>query len=113
MNPFVANTDLVRDVPGYSTLNFFNSMFEDSNFDSIAEETNQYARQAMQTKLDPAWRETNAEEVKAFFALNILFGIKQSLFLLVQKSASQSPRSAKDFSDESFCENIPISSSKQ
>ena len=51
--------------------------FKDSNFDRIAEETNRYARHAMETKPDPAWRETDAEEVKAFFALNILFGIKQ------------------------------------
>ena len=52
-------------------------MFEDSNFDKIAEETNRYVQQVMDTKPDPAWRETDAEEVKAFFALNILFGIKQ------------------------------------
>ena len=52
-------------------------MFKDSNFDKIAEEMNHYARQAMETKPDPAWRETDSEEVKAFFALNILFGIKQ------------------------------------
>ena len=52
-------------------------MFKDSNFDRIAEETNRYARQAMETKPDPAWHETDAEEVKAFFALNILFEIKQ------------------------------------
>ena len=77
VNPFVANTGLVRDVRGYSTINFFNLMFKDSNFDKIAEETNRYARQVMETKPDPAWRETDAEEVKAFFALNILFGIKQ------------------------------------
>ena len=50
-------------------------MFKDSNFDKIAEETNRYVRQVMDTKPDPAWRET--EKVKAFFALNILFGIKQ------------------------------------
>ena len=64
VNLFVANTGLVRDVRGYSTINFFNLMFKDSNFDKIAEETNRYARQAMETKPDPAWRETDAEEVK-------------------------------------------------
>ena len=68
---------LVRDVRGYSTLNSFNLIFKDSNFDSIAEETNRYAQQARKTKPDPAWHETNAKEVKALFALNILFGIKQ------------------------------------
>ena len=75
VNPFVPNTGRVRDVQGYSTLNFFNLMFKDSNFDRIAEETNRYARQAMETKPDPAWRETDAKEVEAFFTLNILFGI--------------------------------------
>ena len=54
VNPFVANTGPVRDVRGYSSLNFFNLMFKDSNFDRIAEETNRYARQAMETKPDPA-----------------------------------------------------------
>lgn len=29
-------------------------MFKDNNFDRIAEETNRYARQAMETKPDPA-----------------------------------------------------------
>ena len=77
VNPFVANTGRVRDIRRYSTLNFFNLMFKNSNFDRIAEETNRYARQAMETKPDPAWRETDAKEVEAFFALNILFGIKQ------------------------------------
>ena len=81
VNQFIANTGLVRDVRGDSTLNFFNLMFKDSNFDSnfdrIAEETNRYVQQAMETKPDPAWRETNAKEVKAFFAFNILVGIKQ------------------------------------
>ena len=76
-NLFVANTGPVRDIQGYSTPTFFNLMFKDSNFDRIAEETNRYARQAMETKPDPAWRETDAEEVKAFFTLDILFGIKQ------------------------------------
>ena len=54
VNPFVTNTGLVRDVRGYSTINFFNLMFKDSNFDKIAEETNHYAQQAMETKPDPA-----------------------------------------------------------
>ena len=77
VNPFVANTSLVRDVQGYLTIKFFNLMFKDSNFDRIAEETNCYARQAMVTKPDLAWCEIDTEKVKAFFALNILFGIKQ------------------------------------
>ena len=71
VNQFIANTGLVRDVRGYSTLNVSNLMFKDSNFDRIAEETNRYVQP------DPAWRETNTKEVKAFFAFNILVGIKQ------------------------------------
>ena len=72
MNLFIANTSLVRDVQGYQPLTF-NLMFKDSNFDGIAEETNGYA----QKEMDPAWCKTDAEEVKAFFTLNILLGIKQ------------------------------------
>ena len=48
-------------------------MFKNSNFDGIAEETNGYA----QKEMDPAWCKTDAEEVKAFFTLNILLGNKQ------------------------------------
>ena len=87
-------------------------MFKDSNFDKIAEETNRYARQAMETKPDPAWRETDAEEVKAFFALNILFGIKQLPEVYSYWSKNQLfgvPKVQKDFSEELFCQNIAIS----
>ena len=52
-------------------------MFKEENFNRIAEETNGYARQMMAIKADPAWRETNADEIRAFFAVNIMFGIKQ------------------------------------
>ena len=52
-------------------------MFKEENFHRIAEETNRYARQSMETKPDRTWRETDAEEICAYFALNILFGIKQ------------------------------------
>ena len=48
-------------------------MFKNSNFDGIAEETNGYA----QKEMDPAWCKAEAAEVKAFFTLNILLGIKQ------------------------------------
>ena len=112
VNSFVANTGLVRDVRGYSTINFLNLMFKDSNFDKIAEETNRYARQVMETKPDPAWRETDAEEVKAFFALNILFGIKQLPEVYSYWSKNQLfgvPKVQKDFSEELFCQNIAIS----
>ncbi|PFX20609.1 Peptide methionine sulfoxide reductase MsrB [Stylophora pistillata] len=77
VNPFVQNTGPVTNVTGTSTLDFFKLMFKEENFDRIAEETNRYARQAMAIKADPEWRETNAVEIRAFFAVNIMFGIKQ------------------------------------
>lgn len=51
--------------------------FCESNFDRIAEETNRFARQAMETQADSAWRELDAKEIRAFFSVNVLFGIKQ------------------------------------
>lgn len=77
VNPFVQNTGPVTNVTGTSSLDFFKLMFKEENFDRIAEETNRYARQAMAIKADPEWRETNAVEIRAFFAVNIMFGIKQ------------------------------------
>lgn len=77
VNPFVQNTGPVTNVTGTSALDFFKLMFKQENFDRIAEETNRYARQAMAIKADPEWRETNAVEIRAFFAVNIMFGIKQ------------------------------------
>ena len=74
VNPFVENTGPVT---GTSALDFFKLMFKEDNFNRIAEETNRYARQMMAVKADPAWRETNADEIRAFFAVNIMFGIKQ------------------------------------
>ena len=47
------------------------------NFDRIAEETNRYARQLITTTADLTWYETNTIEIRAFFGVNILFGIKQ------------------------------------
>ena len=58
--------------------------FKDSNFDRIAEETNRYARHAMETKPDPAWRETDAEEVpevQKIFPRNHFAKISQYLHL--------------------------------
>lgn len=77
VNPFVANTGPVSNLTGYSAHDFFQLMFKEENFLRIAEETNRYPRQSMETKPDHTWRETKAEGIRAFFALNILLGIKQ------------------------------------
>ena len=77
VTPFEANTGPVSDLTGYSAYDCFKLMFKEENFHRIAEETKRYARQSMETKPDRTWRETDAEELCAYFALNILFGIKQ------------------------------------
>lgn len=75
VNPSVANTGIVRDVSRFSVLYYFRS--GKRNFHQIAEETNRYARQTMESNPDRSWYETDAEEICAYFALNIFFGIKQ------------------------------------
>ena len=63
-------------------LDFFYLMFDEDQFETIAGETNRYAiskkeakRRTKPTWNDPTWYATDAEEVKAFFGLNILMGI--------------------------------------
>lgn len=63
-------------------------MFSDEFFEHIAEETNRYARQEIQKKIqaggrgDPVWEqqeENTVQEMKAFFSTVIAIGInKQS-----------------------------------
>ena len=77
VDPFVQRTGPVTDVTGMSALDFFKLLFKDENFDRIAVETNRYAQQSIAVKTDPLWYETTADEIRTFFALNILFGIKQ------------------------------------
>jgi hypothetical protein len=45
-------------------------------FDTIAFETNRYANQKIAITPDPKWRPTDSFEIRAFFAINILMGIK-------------------------------------
>ena len=45
-------------------------------FAKIVEETNRNAQQCIRTKPDLSWYETTCEEIRAFVALNVLFGIK-------------------------------------
>ena len=44
----------------------------------VAEETNKYAELSINEKgRDPRWQPTDANEIRAFFNINIMFGIKQ------------------------------------
>lgn len=58
-------------------VDFFLLLFPTELLIKIVEETNRYAQQCIETKPDPRWYETTLEEIKAFLALNILFGIKR------------------------------------
>lgn len=77
VNAFVRRSGPVTDVTGTSALYFFKLPFKEENFDQIAVETNRYAQQSIAEKADPLWYETTANEIRTFFAVNILFGIKQ------------------------------------
>lgn len=58
-----------------SALDFFLLLWPEELFIKIVQETNRNAEQCIQTKPDPSWYET-CEEMRAFVALNVLFGIK-------------------------------------
>lgn len=62
---------------GAEPLDYFQLFFSDTTFKLIADETNKYATQ-MQTEkgvVDSKWRPTTTEEVKVYFAINIMMGI--------------------------------------
>ncbi|XP_069752086.1 piggyBac transposable element-derived protein 4-like [Narcine bancroftii] len=62
-----------------SPLDYFSLLWPSTLFDTIAEETNRYAVQCQEKagKRDPSWIPTESQEIKAFFAINIMMGIKQ------------------------------------
>ncbi|XP_067826911.1 piggyBac transposable element-derived protein 4-like isoform X1 [Heptranchias perlo] len=62
-----------------SPLDYFSLLWPDTVFDTIAEETNRYAMQCQEKagKMDSFWIPTDAHEIKAFLAINIMMGIKQ------------------------------------
>jgi hypothetical protein len=73
------NHDLEYDA---SALEYFYLLFDEARFEDIANETNRYAaakkeakRRTRPTWDDPLWFPTTAQEVKAFFGMNILMGI--------------------------------------
>jgi len=57
-------------------IDFFHLMFPEELFIAIVDETNKYARQCIRNKPDPKWYDTTFEEVRAFIALDIFFGVK-------------------------------------
>ena len=74
---FVERTGPTSRVPEDGTaLDFFLLLWPEDLFEKIVEETNRHAEQCIQTKPDPRWHPTTCEEMRAFFALNVLFGIK-------------------------------------
>ena len=76
--PFTSRTGAVSRIPEDGTAkDFFDLFVSDEVFEAFVEETNRYARQCIAHKPDQRWRETNVEEMKAYFGLNILFGIKK------------------------------------
>ncbi|KAL9976895.1 hypothetical protein ACROYT_G014236 [Oculina patagonica] len=78
MTPFTSTTGAVSRIPEDGTAkDFFDLFVSDEVFEAFVEETNRYARQYIAHKPDQRWRETNVEEMKAYFGLNILFGIKK------------------------------------
>ena len=73
VNPLVANTGIVRDVSRFCVLDFFRS----GKKISIELPKKQIGMPAKESNPDRSWYETDAEEIRAYFALNIFFGIKQ------------------------------------
>ena len=59
-----------------TALDFFQLLFLSNFFEILVEETNRYATQSIRTKPDARWYATTIEEMRAFVALNIFFGIK-------------------------------------
>ena len=57
-------------------MSFFLLLWPEELFVKIVQETNQNAEQCIRTKPEPSWYETTCEEMRAFVALNVLFGIK-------------------------------------
>ena len=51
-------------------------MFPEEVLEKIVEERNRYARQCMEKKPNKSWYPTAVDEMRAFFALNIYFGVK-------------------------------------
>ena len=56
---------------------YFDLLLEPDFYVTVAEQTNLYAEQSQRHRntLDLRWKPTNAQEIKAFFAINIIMGL--------------------------------------
>lgn len=59
-----------------NAMDFFFLLWPEELFAKIVEQTNRNAQQCIRTKPDPSWYETTCKEMRAFVALNVLFGVK-------------------------------------
>ena len=74
---FTQRTAATSRVPEDGTaLDFFHLLLPSNLFEILVEETNRYATQSIRTKPDARWYPTTVEEMRAFIALNMFFGIK-------------------------------------
>ena len=60
-----------------SEIDFFHLMFPKELYEILAAETNRYAESEQERKkcIDPKWRATNATEMRAYIAIQIIMGI--------------------------------------
>ena len=78
IRPFTEDVGPTHNLPtGASPIHYFNLMFEDRFFQTIADQTNLYAEQQQQQNgtADTRWIATTIDEVRAFFSLQIIMGI--------------------------------------
>ena len=54
---------------------FFHLLFDNGWYEKIAVETNRYAAEQIKKKADPRWHDVTAEEIRAYFGIQILMGI--------------------------------------
>ena len=74
---FTERTGAISQIPEDGTaLDFFQLLFPENLFEILLEETNRFAVQSFRTKPDARWYPTTLEEMRAFVALKIFFGIK-------------------------------------
>lgn len=70
--PVGAVHDLAFDSPA---IDFFTLLFEEEMFQLIAAETNRYAAEKQQTQPDSRWFPCTADEIRAYFGVELLMGI--------------------------------------
>ena len=117
VDDFVERTGPVSGVAEDGTaLDFFLLLFRKELFTKIVEETNRIAEQCIRTKPDPTWYETMREEICAFLALNVLFGIKkqpESRLYWSEDPLLGVPTVQKIMPRNLLRENSPVSASEQ